>query len=243
VVVDRFGDPPEDGVLHGGSIRHAFLRGLGVSGEIRRAASVVAVRDGAGGPEILVLERGERNRFLPGYVVFPGGAVDETDAELARRWFGDEREWERAAGVRELAEEVGLALTARGLVAVDGDDVLAAVHAAPPAGSQLSQVCHWVAPERVPVRFDARYFAIAAPPAVEPRADGGEAVRAWWTPPQTLFDEWQRGQRRLYWPTWYTVTRLVACADADAIERLRFVAREPDEDELGRLPRSVFWQD
>ena len=27
----------------------------------------------------------------------------------------------------------------------------------------VPQVSHWVAPESVPVRFDARYFAVAAP--------------------------------------------------------------------------------
>ena len=62
-----------------------------MSEQIRHAASVVAVREGADAePEVLVLERGAASRFLPGYVVFPGGAVDDDDAALAARWFGDE---------------------------------------------------------------------------------------------------------------------------------------------------------
>ena len=49
--------------------------------EIRRAASLLAGRDGETGLELLVLERSAGSRFLPGYVAFPGGSVDEDDAE------------------------------------------------------------------------------------------------------------------------------------------------------------------
>jgi len=59
-----------------------------VSESIRKAAAVIAVRDGAGGPEVLVLERSAGSRFLPGYVAFPGGATDAEDAAHAERWFG-----------------------------------------------------------------------------------------------------------------------------------------------------------
>ena len=59
-----------------------------------------------------MLERSAASRFLAGYVVFPGGAVDGGDAVIAERWFGDAAEAARAAGVRELVEEAGLALTA-----------------------------------------------------------------------------------------------------------------------------------
>ncbi len=82
--------------------------------EIRKAASVVAVREGADAPEVLVVRRSEASRFLPGYVVFPGGAVDADDAQLAQDWFGTPDEAARAGAVRELAEEVGLVLTSGG---------------------------------------------------------------------------------------------------------------------------------
>ena len=55
---------------------------------IRRAASLVCVRPGADGPEVLVVERSAGSRFLPGYVAFPGGALDADDEAIARRWFG-----------------------------------------------------------------------------------------------------------------------------------------------------------
>src|SRR5438093_4566762 len=50
-----------------------------VEDELRKAASLIPVRPAPGGPEILVLERGSGSRFLPGYVAFPGGAVDDED--------------------------------------------------------------------------------------------------------------------------------------------------------------------
>jgi hypothetical protein len=48
---------------------------------------------------------------------------------------------------------------------------------------------------------------------------------------------------RLYWPTHFTVRALAECRDADALLGLRLVTREPRDEELGRLPRSVFSQD
>jgi 8-oxo-dGTP pyrophosphatase MutT (NUDIX family) len=214
-----------------------------MSEQIRHAASVVAVREGDDGPEVLVLERGAHSRFLPGYVVFPGGAVDADDQALAERWFGDDAEAARAAAVRELVEEAGLALTRGGLVDAGTPDSLEPVHAAPPVPDQLHELARWVAPEDVPVRFDARYFTIAAPGGLEPAPDGAEAAHAWWAPPRRLLAEWQVGARKLYWPTYATMLELAGCERADEIERLTFETREPDDDEVVRLPRSVFWED
>ncbi|HEY7761881.1 MAG TPA: NUDIX hydrolase [Actinomycetota bacterium] len=218
-----------------------------MSDEIRHAASVIAVRDGgpagAGDPEVLVLERGTASRFLPGYVVFPGGAVEHGDVALASRWFGDDHEAARAAAVRELVEEAGLALTRAGLVDAGDPDSLDPVHHAPPSVGQLRQVARWIAPDEVPVRFDAMYFSVLAPRGLEPAPDGGEAVHAWWASPRDLLAEWQEGVRKLYWPTYSTMIELAACETAEAIAALTFETREPADDEVGRLPRSVFWED
>lgn len=208
--------------------------------EIREAASAVVARDGADGLEVLVLERGGTTRFLPGYIAFPGGSTDEEDRELGRRWFGTAEEARRACAVRELVEEVALALTAGGLVSADRLDV---VDREPPEARQLSELAHWVAPPRVPVRFDARYFAVRASSGVEPRPDGGETADAWWVSPKRLLRDWADGRRRLYWPTFFTVSEMAACGSVDDLFALSIVTREPDDDELERLPRSTFWQD
>ena len=214
-----------------------------MSNEIRQAASLIGVRDGSDGPEVLVIERALDHRFLPGYVAFPGGAIDPTDGQLAARWFGDEEEAVRAAAVRELAEEVGLAVTQEGVVAVDIDEPLAPIHVAPPGLARLPEIARWIAPERVPVRFDARYFAVRMDGAADPAPDGAEAAKAWWVSPVDLLAAWDVGEVRLYWPTHYTMHALADRRDADDVLDLRLVTREPDDDELGRLPRSVFFQD
>ncbi len=208
--------------------------------EIREAASAVVAREGDDGLEVLVLERGASSRFLPGYVAFPGGSTDEEDRELARRWFGTPAEARRACAVRELVEEVSLVLTDAGLVP---GATIEAVDAAPPSTEQLTQIAHWIAPPSVPVRFDARYFAVRAPAGLEPVPDGGETSDAWWMSPRRLLEDWTDGRRHLYWPTFFTVNELAACASVDDLLGLRIETREPDDDELERLPRSTFWQD
>lgn len=210
--------------------------------EIRKAAALIAVRDASAGPEVLVIERSAASRFLPGYISFPGGRTDDEDVRLARRWFGEEAEAARASAVRELLEEVGLALTSKGLRAAGHDDV-GAIDAAPPALDTIREIARWVAPEDVPVRFDATYFAVAAPSGVEPTPDDGEIVAAWWAPPSELLADWEDEKVRLYWPTYVTLQALEACSSAEEVLAIQIVTREPDDDELERLHRSTFWQD
>ena len=211
-----------------------------VDDQIRDAASAVVARDTEQGLEVLVLERSAASRFLPGYVAFPGGSTDPEDRELARRWFGTPDEARRACAIRELAEEVSLVLTRSGLG--QGDE-LGGVDAAPPSADQLREIAHWVAPPSVPVRFDARYFAVRASEGLEPVPDGVETADAWWISPARLVEDWTAGRRRLYWPTFFTVTEISGCRSVDDLFELRIVTREPDDDELERLPRSTFWQD
>jgi 8-oxo-dGTP pyrophosphatase MutT (NUDIX family) len=209
---------------------------------IRKAASIVAVREGDGAPEVLVIERSRDARFLPGYVAFPGGAVDEGDAVLAERWFGSAEHAARACAIRELIEEVGLVPGPDGLRRAP-EDAVDAVACAGVDPATLHLLARWVAPPDVPVRFDAEYFTVRSPRAVEPAPDGDEAAAAWWASPATLLEEWSAGTRRLYWPTYFTLRELARCASADELLGLRLETREPDEDELARLARSVFWQD
>src|ERR1700722_20314386 len=89
----------------------------------RPAATVITVRDGANGYEILMLRRNLNSDFVGGAYVFPGGRVDETDAgaRAERLSYGlSDNEASRrlaldsgglayyVACLRELFEEVGL---------------------------------------------------------------------------------------------------------------------------------------
>jgi 8-oxo-dGTP pyrophosphatase MutT (NUDIX family) len=71
--------------------------------EARTAATVIPVRDGDTGLELLLVQRNPESRFMGGAWVFPGGAVHEGESEVA-------------TAVREAEEEAGLKLDAGTLV-------------------------------------------------------------------------------------------------------------------------------
>ncbi|GCL61971.1 NUDIX hydrolase [Pseudaquabacterium pictum] len=96
----------------------------------RLAATTLILRDGAAGPEVLMVRRSMQASFMPGAYVFPGGAVDAADgdaAHLARldeplavlqqriggvTGVGDQAGAFAVAGLRECFEECGLWLGA-----------------------------------------------------------------------------------------------------------------------------------
>jgi 8-oxo-dGTP pyrophosphatase MutT (NUDIX family) len=93
--------------------------------EPRPAATVTLVRDVPGGFEVLMMQRNLQSVFMPGMFVFPGGAVDKSDAsedysslcvgmddDSASRILGIERGGLRywIAAIRESFEEAGILL-------------------------------------------------------------------------------------------------------------------------------------
>jgi 8-oxo-dGTP pyrophosphatase MutT (NUDIX family) len=65
----------------------------------RQAATLILLRDGPEGPEVLLVKRNPEQSFMGGAWVFPGGAVRSGDA-------GHE-----LTALRELEEEAGIAMT------------------------------------------------------------------------------------------------------------------------------------
>ena len=78
---------------------------------------------------------------------------------------------------------------------------------------------------------------------LEPTPDGSEAASAWWATAAELLADHEAGRRKLYWPTFFTLTHLAACASVADLLALRFETREPTDDDVERLPRATFWQD
>ena len=74
------------------------------------AATVVIVRDGPAGPEVLMIERPDRGSFA-GAWVFPGGKLEPADRRRLRR---SRPPRARRAGARETGEETGLRAGCRG---------------------------------------------------------------------------------------------------------------------------------
>ena len=189
--------------------------------EPRPAATVIVVRPAPSGIEALILTRGAGTTFAPGFRVFPGGIVDPEDADLARRLFEDPSEAARACGVRELYEETGILLTANGPVTREPGASLDRLEFPPPVPSAMPEVAHWVAPEFLEVRFDARFFAVAAPPGLDPVIDGHEIEAAAWMPPGEVLVAAEAGDGQLMWPTFITLQRLAGCRTVEDVLALR----------------------
>lgn len=198
--------------------------------EPRPAATVIVVRSGSSGIEVLMLRRAAASRFAPGFLVFPGGVIEDGDADLAVRWFGDPGEEARACALRELYEETRLLLTNDGIERRDESVPAAELAFDPPPTSRLVEVARWVAPEFLEVRFDAAFYAAGAPAAVEPVPDGIEVDAAWWAAPQEVIETSRTGDAPLMWPTLVTLERLAGCRGVDDALALRIPQLSPGED-------------
>lgn len=88
-----------------------------LSGEVVEpvlAATVMLLRDGVAGLEVLMLERHLRSEFAAGAYAFPGGKVEDADRQLpADRWRGiDPAHAAAELGVTDAAEALGLYVAA-----------------------------------------------------------------------------------------------------------------------------------
>lgn len=138
---------------------------------VRPAATIVLTRAGTNGPEVLMGQRGAGAAFMPSKYVFPGGAVDRTDAavplaaalaEPCRARLdgtGIAPEALAAAAIRELFEETGLALGRPGIWTDAPPDWEAfAARGLCPDASGLRFIFRAITPPGRPRRFDARFF-------------------------------------------------------------------------------------
>jgi 8-oxo-dGTP pyrophosphatase MutT (NUDIX family) len=172
------------------------------------AATVVLLRDGALGLELLLVRRNTRLDFHGGAWVFPGGRIDDED--YARAGSRDPVVAARWAAVREAREEAGVAI-------VEPDLVL---------------VSRWVTPEGLPKRFDTWFFA--GPAAAEDvRVDGGEIHEHRWFRPDDALAAHRRGEIELPPPTFVTIQGLVGPEPASAV--LHRLAEQPLQTFLPRL--------
>ena len=154
----------------------------------RLAATVIILRGGADALEVLLVRRNPAARFMGGAWVFPGGAVNAGDGEGPAAL--------RAAGVREVHEEAGIALGAAG---------------------ELVAFSRWVTPARVRIRYDTSFFLAPMPEGQEPRIDQGEIVDARWFTPGAALQAGDRDEIELVFPTIKHLQQLSGFASARAV--------------------------
>lgn len=157
------------------------------------AATVVVVRDGASGPEVLLLRRNSRLVFHGGAWVFPGGRIDACDAAAASTG-ADPCEVARHAAVRETLEEAGLSMQAQ----------------------SLAPLSRWITPQGIPRRFDTWFFVAPSTPAPV-QVDGGEIDAFRWITPQGAMQAHGAGEIELPPPTWVTLLQLRRFESTDAM--------------------------
>ena len=183
------------------------------------AATVVVVRDGDDGPEVLMLTRSKDLKFAGGMWVFPGGRIDAEDYTAAG--FDPDADADlpaareaaaRQAAVREAAEEASLA------VGLDG----------------LRRWSHWTPPPRADNRFTTAFFVAVVDGTGDVTVDDGEIREHRWMRPADVLLARDAGEVGLAPPTYITLHQmdghlraadLLAAAVPDGHEPEHFATR------------------
>ncbi|WP_308799054.1 NUDIX hydrolase [Agromyces silvae] len=181
------------------------------------AATVVMLRDGERGVEVLLAQRPESSRSFAGAWVFPGGVV-ETD-DLVDGASGELTA--RRTAVRETREEIGLV--------VDPEELVPFSRWTPPTGS--------------PKTLITTFFAVRVPDG-DLRPEPDEVADLAWMRPSDALARHARGGMTLWPPTWVTLHGLDAAVSVEAVLAAfrtgvvrAYVSRFSDD------RRTVVWQE
>jgi len=175
--------------------------------EAKPAATVVLLRDGADGLEVLLARRSSKLAFHGGAWVFPGGRIDPDDYGDAP---GDLPRAARRAAVREAKEEAAVDVDANALV----------------------HLSNWTTPEGSPKRFATWFFAGPVSGGDEV-ADGSEMDALQWFAPESALAARAAGEIELAPPQFVTLLDLRQFATAD--DAMRAIAAADPVDYLPRF--------
>ena len=195
------------------------------------AATLLLLRDGALGVEVLMTRRSPKASFLPGAYVFPGGRVDADDHQahtLARAPNAGGRYRTAAlAALRETFEELGILLA----VQADGKPItrthLQALDRSQALYPQLQSrgwsltldrarmLACWTTDRSVPKRFNTAFFIALMPDQQEPVADEMEQFEPVWVRPEDALTKYQAGNFFMIFPTIRTLHWLAEFEQAE----------------------------
>jgi 8-oxo-dGTP pyrophosphatase MutT (NUDIX family) len=175
--------------------------------EAAPAATVVCLRDGEAGLEVLLARRSSKLAFHGGAWVFPGGRIDPED-------YGDAPDdLDRAArrgAAREAMEEAGVEVDPHALV----------------------HLSNWTTPEISPKRF-ATWFFVGPVIGGNEVADGAETDALQWFRPDEALDAHKAGAIELAPPQYVTLLDLRAFATVD--EAMTAIDKAESIDYLPRI--------
>lgn len=178
---------------------------------IKPAATVIPLRNGADGIEVLVLRRDDNLAFHGGSWVFPGGRVDEADFVAGAT--DDLSVAALHAAVREAKEEADLDLEAE----------------------QLVSFSHWTTPLGRNRRFATWFYVVHVPGDArgDVTIDDGEIRAFEWHPISEAIAGCERGEINLAGPTYVSLLKLSAHGTVE--EALSVVRPAPDPIFLPKL--------
>lgn len=215
-----------------------------MSNTVPLAATLLLLRDGSAGLEVLMITRHAETVFAGGAAVFPGGRLDPEDSAPAllqhcRAVPGiDEAQLAlRVCAIRETFEEAGLLLArhageTRLLAGGEIKSIQAALLAKlghPPdftelvieghlelATELLVPFAHWITPEIRPRRYDTYFFLAPAPEGQEARHDGREAVASVWVAPAKAAADGAAQRVKMIFATRFNLQKLARSTTRDA---------------------------
>jgi recombination protein RecT len=201
---------------------------------VRPAATVLLLRDGSQGLEVLMTRRSMTASFAPGAYVFPGGGIDAADAlshgqSTRRATQSDLHLTQAIAAIRESFEELGVLLARRENGAhLNTDDIATLDRKAPLAaqctqqgltlcGAEVFVLAHWITDRDLPRRFDVPFLVARMPEGQEPVADEAEQFEPLWVRPADALARHEAGGFFIIFPTIRTLERLKAFDTVDAV--------------------------
>ncbi len=201
------------------------------------AAAVILLRQNTNpnNPEVFWVKRSDKLAFLGGFHAFPGGQIDESDAEVEVANAPNAETAVMISGAaRELFEELGVLAVRGGELLTKGqrisllDDLEAGRMSWPRLlehyelhldANDFTFVGRWVTPPFSPRRFDTWFFLVNCPSKQEPNVVPGELAFGEWVQAGEAFNRWSRAEALAVPPTLHALKTLSRGITNDLVER------------------------
>ena len=215
----------------------------------RLAATVLLLRDAPGkdgGLEVLMTRRSMTASFVPGAYVFPGGGVDDADAQADTHLQSTRRPGQSAAAlteaiaaIRESFEELGVLLARRADGSLATQDDIARLDRSQPfapqcraqgltlMGAEVFALARWITDRDMPRRFDVPFLMARMPQGQTPVADQTEQFEPVWISPADALKRHAAGDFFMIFPTIRTLQKLQHYAQVESALQAVCVSEAP----------------